>query len=69
MQPSFLELEYAAKKEVARYARFLVEIEAVTTLTKLVAVLELYYPEGRGRGRPLIKLSRRAAYVQCPAKL
>ena len=62
MQSSFSELEYAAKKKVTRRDRFLAEIEAVTPWTKLVAVLETFYPpllnfewvqcSGQGRAQP-----------------
>jgi IS5 family transposase len=38
-QTSFSELEYAAKKKLARRDRFLAEIEAVTPWEELVAVI------------------------------
>jgi IS5 family transposase len=58
MQSSFSELEYADKKKVTRRDRFLAEIEAVTSWSELVTVLESFYPKGEGRGRPPIGLVR-----------
>ena len=58
VQSSFSELEYAGKKKVTRRDRFLAEINAVTPWSALVDVIEPFYPEGDGRGRPPIGVSR-----------
>ncbi len=50
MQASFSELEYAAKKKMARRDRFLGEIDAVTPWSALMAEIEPFYPKGKGRG-------------------
>jgi len=56
MQSSFSNLEYAAKKKLTRRDRFLAEIDAVTPWAALAAVLDLFTPRVRGRGRPPIGL-------------
>ncbi len=58
MQASFSDLEYAAKKKVTRRDRFLGEINAVTPWSALVAEIEPFYPQGKGRGRPPIGVER-----------
>jgi IS5 family transposase len=49
VQASFSDLEYDAKKRLARRDRFLAEIEAVTPWALLVTELEPIYPKGEGR--------------------
>lgn len=58
MLTTFSEMEYAAKKKLARRERFLADIEAVTPWSALVAVIEPIYPKNEGRGRPVIGLER-----------
>jgi IS5 family transposase len=58
MQRSFSDLEYAAKKKVTRRDRFLGEIDAVTPWCALVAQVDPFYPNGKGRGRPPIGVER-----------
>ena len=58
MQSSVSDLEYATKKRLTRRDRFLGEIETVTPWSAMVAELEPFYPQGEGRGRPLIGLER-----------
>ena len=57
-QPSFADMEYAAKKRVTRRDRFLGEIDAVTPWSALIAEIEPFYPKGDGRGRPPIGIER-----------
>jgi IS5 family transposase len=58
MQKSFSDLEYAAKKKMARRDRFLSEIDALAPWSALMAEIEPFYPKGKGRGRPPIGLKR-----------
>ena len=46
MQTSFSECEYASKKRLTRRDRFLVEIEAMTPWSELVAAIAGHYPKG-----------------------
>jgi IS5 family transposase len=56
-QPSFSQAEFADKKKTTRREKFLARMEAVIPWTKLLAVLEPFYPKGE-RGRPPIGLER-----------
>jgi IS5 family transposase len=58
MQASFSDLEYAAKKKVARRDRFLGEINAITPWSALVVEIAPFYPKGGGRRRPPSGLER-----------
>lgn len=58
VQTTFSEMEYAAKKKRIRRDRFLADIEAMTPLSALVAVIEPFYPKNEGRGRSVIGLER-----------
>lgn len=58
MQPSFSELEHAAKRRQTRRDRFLAEIEAITSRTELHSAIEAHYPTSQGRGQPPIGLAR-----------
>ena len=57
-QPSFSQAEFAEKKKITRREKFLTRLEAVIPWTKLLAVIEAFYPKGE-RGRPPIGLERR----------
>ncbi|MBI4740245.1 MAG: IS5 family transposase [Betaproteobacteria bacterium] len=57
MQATFSDLEYAAKKKVARRDRFPGEIDT-TPRSALVTRIKPFYPKGEGRGRPPIGLER-----------
>lgn len=50
-QPSFVQVEQAARKKQTRRDRFLGEMEAVVPWARLVALIEPFYPKGK-RGRP-----------------
>jgi IS5 family transposase len=56
-QPSFAQAEHAGKKKQARRERFLAEMERVVPWTRLVALIEPFYPEGK-RGRPPMGVER-----------
>lgn len=56
-QLSFGASEYAGKKKVTRRERFLAEMEEVVPWSKLVGLIEPYYPSGQ-RGRPPKGLER-----------
>jgi transposase, IS5 family len=56
-QPSFSQAEFADKKKTTRREKFLTRMEALIPWTKLLGVLEPFYPKGR-RGRPPIGLER-----------
>jgi IS5 family transposase len=56
-QPSFAQAEFAAKKKITRREQFLARMEAVIPWTKLLAVIEPFYPKGQ-RGRPPVGLER-----------
>lgn len=56
-QPSFSQAEFAAKKKITRREKFLARMETLIPWTKLIAVLEPFYPKGQ-RGRPPIGLER-----------
>lgn len=58
MQKSFSDLAYAAKKELTRRDRFLVEIDSVPPRGKLHKLIEPFYPKVEGAGRPSIWLAR-----------
>ncbi len=55
---SFPELEYAAKKRLARRGRFLAYIEAVAPWPALVNAIAPFYPRSGNPGRPPIGLMR-----------
>jgi IS5 family transposase len=56
-QPSFSQAEFAGKKKMTRREKFLTRMEALIPWTKLLAVIEPFYPKGQ-RGRPPIGLER-----------
>jgi IS5 family transposase len=56
-QPSFSQAEFAAKKKVTRREKFLARMEAIIPWTRLLAVIEPFYPKGE-RGRPPVGLER-----------
>jgi IS5 family transposase len=59
MQPQigFAEAESAGKKRVTKRQRFLAEIEKVVPWSRLLPVIEPYYPKGE-RGRRAVGLER-----------
>ena len=56
-QPSFSQAEFADKKKITRREKFLTRMESLIPWTKLLAVIESFYPKGE-RGRPPIGLER-----------
>ena len=56
-QPSFSQAEFATKKKITRREKFLARMEALIPWTKLLAVIEPFYPQGE-RGRPPVGLER-----------
>ncbi len=56
-QPSFSQAEFATKKKTTRREKFLARMEALIPWTKLLAVIEPFYPKGE-RGRPPVGLER-----------
>ena len=56
-QPSFSQAEFATKKKTTRREKFLTRMEALIPWTKLLAVIEPFYPKGE-RGRPPVGLER-----------
>ena len=56
-QPSFSQAEFADKKKITRREKFLKRMESLIPWTKLLAVIEPFYPKGE-RGRPPIGLER-----------
>lgn len=56
-QPSFSQAEFADKKKTTRREKFLTRMEAVIPWTKLLAVIQPFYPKGE-RGRPPVGLER-----------
>ena len=56
-QPSFSQAEFADKKKTTRREKFLTRMESLIPWTKLLAVIEPFYPKG-DRGRPPIGLER-----------
>src|ERR1017187_2697646 len=44
-QPSFSQAEFADKKKITRREKFLTRMEALIPWTKLLAVLEPFYPQ------------------------
>ena len=56
-QPSFSQAEVATKKKITRREKFLARMEALIPWTKLLAVIEPFYPKGE-RGRPPVGLER-----------
>ena len=56
-QPSFAPAEFATKKKITRREKFLARMETLIPWTKLLAVIEPFYPKGQ-RGRPPIGLER-----------
>jgi len=58
IQISFAEAEYTKKKKQTRREKFLAEMEQVVPWTRLMEVIEPYYPKSGKRGRPPIGLER-----------
>ena len=58
MQRRFSDLEYAAKKKLARRDRFLAETNSVTPWGKLHDLVEPFCPKVNGAGRPPIGIAR-----------
>ena len=56
-QPSFSQAEFADKRKITRREKFLARMEALIPWTKLLAVIEPFYPKGE-RGRPPVGLER-----------
>ena len=56
-QTSFAQAEFAAKKKITRREKFLTRMEEVIPWTRLLAVIEPFYPKGE-RGRPPVGLER-----------
>jgi IS5 family transposase len=56
-QPSFSQAEYANKKKTTRREKFLARMEEVIPWSRLLAVIEPFYPKGQ-RGRPPVGLER-----------
>jgi len=56
-QPSFSQAEFATKKKTTRREKFLTRMAALIPWTKLLAVIEPFYPKGE-RGRPPVGLER-----------
>ena len=56
-QPSFSQAEFTTKKKTTRREKFLTRMEALIPWTKLLAVIEPFYPKGE-RGRPPVGLER-----------
>lgn len=65
-QISFAQSEYAKKKKRTRREAFLEKMEQVVPWSRLMAVIEPYYPKAGRRGRPPIGLERmlRMYFVQ-----
>ena len=64
-QPSFSRAEFADKKKITRREKFLTRMEEFILWTKLLAVIEPFYPKGQC-GRPPIGLERmlRVCFLQ-----
>lgn len=58
MQKRLSDLEYAAKRKVAKLERMLDELEAITSWAELLPGLSSHYPNGEGCGRPSIGMAR-----------
>jgi IS5 family transposase len=56
-QTSFSQAEFADKKKITRREKFLARMEEIIPWSRLLAVLEPFYPKGE-RGRPPIGLER-----------
>ena len=56
-QASFSHAEFATKKKTTRREKFLARMEILVPWTKLLAVIEPFYPKGE-RGRPPVGLER-----------
>ena len=56
-QPSFSQVEFAAKKKTTRREQFLARMEKLIPWSQLLAVIEPFYPKGE-RGRPPVGLER-----------
>lgn len=56
-QTSFSQSEFAGKKKTTRREKFLGDMECVVPWSRLVAIIEPHYPNGR-RGRPPIGIER-----------
>jgi IS5 family transposase len=56
-QTSFSQAEFADKKKITRREKFLARMEEIIPWSRLVAVIEPFYPKGE-RGRPPIGLER-----------
>lgn len=65
MQRSFSDLEYAAKKKLARRDRFLAEIDQVTYWGQLHKLIGPFYPKAACAGRPPIGLAPLYVAQQC----
>ena len=55
--PNFAQAEFATKKKTTRREKFLGRMETLIPWTKLLAVIEPFYPKGE-RGRPPVGLER-----------
>jgi IS5 family transposase len=56
-QPSFSQVEFADKKKITRREKFLARMEEIIPWSRLLAVIEPFYPKGE-RGRPPVGLER-----------
>lgn len=56
-QPSFSQAEFAAKKKITRREKFLARMEEIIPWSRLLAVVEPFYPTGE-RGRPPVGRAR-----------
>lgn len=56
-QPSFADAEFAGKKKITRREKFLGEMDRLVPWSRLVALIEPFYPDGK-RGRPPIGIER-----------
>ena len=56
-QPSFSQAEFADKQKITRREKFLKRMEALILWTKLLGVIEPFYPQGE-RGRAPVGLER-----------
>ena len=66
IQISFASAEYEGKKKITKREIFLAKMEQVVPWSRLMEVIEPYYPKSGKRGRPPIRLSRmlRIYFVQ-----
>ena len=56
-QPSFAQAEFATQQKITRRKKFLARMETLILWTKLLAVIEPFYPKGEP-GRPPVGLER-----------